>query len=182
MRNTRMLALVVVLVLLATGVAVGQNAYMKGDNVIHGGIGFGLAGLYGSSTLPPIHAGYEYGFEDKISLGGVVGYAGSKEDFGGLGEWKYSYIVIGARGGYHFLENNSNLDAYAGIMLGYNIVSSSASTVNTGFGSFTASASGSYMLFGFYGGARYYFSPKFAAYGELGYGLGYFNIGIAYKL
>ncbi len=181
MRNTRALALVVVLVLIATGVAFGQNAYMKGNNVIHGGIGFGLAGLYGSSTLPPIHVGFEYGFEEKISLGGVVGYAGSKENFGGFGEWKYSYIVIGARGGYHFLENNSNLDAYAGAMLGYNIVSSSASG-NTGFGTFTASASGSYMLFGFYGGARYYFSPQLAAYGEIGYGLGYFNVGIAYKL
>ncbi len=180
MRNTRLLALVVVLVLVATGVAFGQNAYMKGDNVIHAGIGFGLAGLYGSSTLPPIQAGYEFGLEDKISLGGIIGFAGSKETLGGIGEWSYSYFVIGGRGGYHFLENNKNLDAYAGAMLGYNIVSSTASTGLTGFGTFTAS--GSYLLFGFYGGVRYYFSPQFAAYGELGYGLGYFNIGIAYKL
>ena len=178
MRHTRIVALLVVLVLVATGVAFGQNAYMKGNNVIHAGIGFGMAGLYGSSTLPPITAGFEYGLEDKISLGGVLGYAGSKETFFG-GEWTYSYIVIGARGGYHFLENNDKLDAYAGVMLGYNIVSSSASTTISGF---SFSASGSYMIFGFYGGARYYFSPQFAAYGEVGYGLGYVNVGIAYKL
>jgi len=178
----RMLALFVVLVLLATGVAVGQNAYMKGNNAIHAGIGFGMAGVYGSSTLPPITVGYEYGFEEKISLGGVLGYSGSKETFGGFGEWTYTYIIIGARGGYHFLENNPDLDAYAGLMLGYNIVSSSASTVNTGFGSFSASASGSYMIFGIYGGARYYFNPNLAVYGELGYGLGFFNVGVAYKL
>jgi len=181
MRKTRLLALVVVLVLVATGVAFGQNAYMKGNNLIHAGLAIGgLAGMYGSSTLPPITAGFEYGFEDKISLGGVVGYSGSKETFFG-GEWKYSYIVIGARGGYHFLENNDKLDAYGGVMLGYNIVSSSATSTVTGFG-FTASAAGSYMIFGFYGGARYYFSPNFGVYGEVGYGLGYFNIGIAYKL
>lgn len=164
-------------VLLAANIVVAQNAYMKGDNVIHAGIGFGLAGLYGSSTLPPITAGYEMGFDEKISIGGVVGFAGSKETFLG-GEWSYSYVVIGARGAYHFLENNSQFDAYAGAMLGYNIVSSS-STV-TGFGSFAAS--GSYMLFGFYGGARYYLSPNLALQGELGYGLGYINIGVGYKL
>lgn len=181
MFNMRAIALVVVLVLLATGLAFGQNAYQKGNNLIHAGIGFGLAGAYGSSTVPPITVGYEYGFEEKISLGGVLGYAGSKETWG-FGEWTYSYIVIGARGGYHFLENNPNLDAYAGLMLGYNIVSSSASTVNTGFGSFSASASGSYMIFGIYGGVRYYFNPNLAVQGELGYGLGFFNIGVAYKL
>ncbi len=180
MSNMRIVALVVVLVLLATGVAVGQNAYMKGNNLIHAGLAVGgLAGVYGDATLPPIVAGYEYGFEDKISLGGVFGISGSKYGFSGY-EWKYSYIVIGARGGYHFLENNDKLDAYGGVMIGYNIVSVTAPSVGAGF--FGYSAGASYMLFGFYGGARYYFSPNLAAYGELGYGLGYFNIGIAYKL
>jgi hypothetical protein len=152
---------------------------MKGNKVIHAGLAVGgLAGVYGDATLPPIVAGFEYGFEDKISLGGVVGFAGSKYGFSGY-EWKYSYLVIGARGGYHFLENNPELDAYAGVMLGYNIVSVTAPS-GTFFGGYTAGAS--YMLFGFYGGARYYFSPNLAVYGELGYGLGYFNLGIAFKL
>lgn len=178
MSNKRVLALVVVLLLLSTGLAFGQNAYMKGNNLIHAGIGFGLAGLYGSSTLPPITVGYENGVDEKISVGGYVGFAGSKETFFG-GEWSYSYVIIAARGGYHFLENNDKLDAYAGATLGYNVVSSSATTTVSGF---NFSASGSYLLFGFYGGARYYFSPQFAVYGEVGYGVGYFNLGIAYKL
>jgi len=181
MRHTRVLITLLVLVLVTTGIAFGQNAYKKDQNVIHAGIGFGLAGLYGSSSLPPITVGYEYGLENKISLGGMVGFAGSKETFFG-GEWSYSYVIIGARGAYHFLENNDKVDAYGGVMLGYNIVSASSSTVNTGFGSFTASASGSYLLFGIYGGARYYFSPQFAVYGEVGYGVGFLNIGVAYKL
>lgn len=178
MRHTRVLVTLLVLVLVTTGIAFGQNAYMKDNKVIHAGIGFGLAGLYGSSSLPPITAGFEYGLENKISLGGMVGFAGSKETVFG-GEWSYSYVIIGARGAYHFLENNDKVDAYGGVMLGYNIVSSSASTTIPGF---TFSASGSYMLFGIYGGARYYFSPNFGVYGEVGYGVGFLNIGIAYKL
>jgi hypothetical protein len=178
MRKAWLSILVAVLTLVVTSVAVGQNAYMKGNNVAHAGIGFGLAGLYGSSTLPPITVGYEYGLEEKISLGGIVGFAGSKETFLG-GEWSYTYVIIGARGGYHFLENNNNLDAYGGLMLGYNIVSSSASTTISGF---TFTASGSYLLYGLYAGGRYYFSPNLAVQGEIGYGIGYFNIGIAYKL
>lgn len=155
----------------------GQNAYMKGNNVAHIGIGFGLAGVYGDATLPPITGGFEYGFEDKISLGGIFGYSGSKQSFFG-GEWKYSYILIGARGGYHFLENNDKWDAYGGLLLGYNIVNVST-TGTSGFG-FAAGAS--YMLFGLYGGGRYYVSPNFAVFGELGYGAGFVTVGVAFKL
>jgi len=38
------------------------------------------------------------------------------------------------------------------------------------------------MMYGFYGGARYFFNPKMAVYAELGYGFGYLNLGISYKL
>ncbi len=170
------LALFAVLIL-ASGVAVGQNAYMKGNNLIHGGIGFGLAGIFGDATIPPITVGYEMGFEEKISLGGLVGYSGST--FKGFGwEWKYSYILIGARGAYHFLENNKDWDAYGGVLLGYNIVSVSES----GAAGFGISAGTSYLLFGLYGGGRYYLNPRLSLYGELGYGAGFVTVGVAYKL
>ncbi|MBI2618979.1 MAG: hypothetical protein HYW57_02755 [Ignavibacteriales bacterium] len=172
----RTLALIAVLTFICS-VSFGQNAYMKGSNLIHGGIGFGLAGVFGDATIPPITAGYEFGFEDKISLGGLVGYSGST--FSGFGwEWKYSYILFGARGAYHFLENNSTWDAYGGVLLGYNIVSVS----ETGTAGFGFSAGTSYMLFGFYGGGRYYLNPRLALYGELGYGAGFVTVGVAYKL
>jgi hypothetical protein len=169
----------VVLVLSVSNVAFGQNAYLKGDKLLHAGLGFGLAGIYGPSTLPPISIGYEYGFEDKISLGGIAGFAGSKYG-SSYGDYTYSYFIVGGRGGYHFLENDKKLDAYAGVMLGYSIVSFSKPSALPIAGIYNPG--GSYLFIGFYGGVRYYFSPDLGVYGELGYGLGFFNIGVAYKL
>ncbi len=179
--------LVMVLVLLlcaafvAAPVAQAQNAYNQGDKVVSLGIGYGLGGLYGTAGMPPISLGFDYGFEKKISLGGLVAYSSSTDDFGTGFSWKYTYIVIGARGAYHFLEDNKNIDAYAGLILGYNIVSASwnGTSAQPGFG---FSSSASYMLFGGFVGARYYFSPKFGAFAELGYGAGIITAGISYKL
>ena len=177
MRHIRVLASAVALVLVVAATGYGQNMYNKGQNLIHGGIGFGLAGIYGDATLPPIVVGYENGFDEKISIGGIFGYSGSTYGFSGY-EWKYSYILIGARGAYHFLENNDQFDAYGGVLLGYNIVSVTA-PASTIFG---YSAQGSYLLFGIYGGGRYYLNPNLAIFGELGYGAGFFTVGVAYKL
>ena len=172
----KIMVLVAVLAL-GSSVVVAQNAYMKGNNLIHGGLGFGLAGIFGDPTIPPITVGYETGFEEKISLGGLAGFSGSSYTGPGW-EWKYTYILFGVRGAYHFLENNNTWDAYGGALLGYNIVSVS----ETGTASFGFSAGASYMLFGFYGGGRYYLNPRLALYGELGYGVGFVTIGVAYKL
>jgi hypothetical protein len=35
---------------------------------------------------------------------------------------------------------------------------------------------------GFFVGARYFFSPNWAAYAELGYTISFFNIGMSYKI
>jgi len=67
-------------------------------------------------------------------------------------------------------------------MIGYYIVSN---TYDDNFDDWYTSnydASSSFMAYGFYGGARYFFNPKMAVYAELGYGFGYLNLGISYKL
>jgi hypothetical protein len=167
------------------GVASAQtNAWQQKDMNLSAGIGFGMYGLYGSSSLPPIFVSFETGVAEKITLGGIVAYAGSSDDFG-YGKWKYTYIVIGARGAYHFLEHNPKFDAYAGAGLGYDIVSSSVTWNNSGYerlygGYYSASAS--YFFFDVFLGGRYYISPKFALQGEVGYGVGFARIGISYKL
>jgi hypothetical protein len=66
------------------------------------------------------------------------------------------------------------------LILGYNIVSSSVSSSNSGL--YSASESGSYLLFGGSLGARYWFTPKLAGQVELGYGVGLLSLGIAYKI
>jgi len=167
------------------GVASAQdNAWHQKDMVLSAGVGIGLAGLYGTSSTPPIFAAFETGVAEKITLGGLVAYSGSSEDFV-YGSWKYTYIIIEARGAYHFLDHNPKIDAYGGVGLGYNIVSASTTwkdpTAQNLFGG-TYSASASYMIFDLFAGARYYFSPKFAVQGEVGYGVGFLRIGVAYKL
>jgi len=167
------------------GIANAQdNAWHQKDMVISAGLGIGLAGVYGTSSLPPIFAAFETGVAEKITLGGLIAYSGSSEDFG-YGKWTYTYIVIEARGAYHFLDHNSKIDAYGGVGLGYNIVSASVSwsdpTYQNLFGG-RYSASASYMIFDIFAGARYYFSPKFAVMGEVGYGVGFLRVGVSYKL
>ncbi len=176
--------LISTLLIIAVSLSFSQMAYKKGDQVINLGIGLGgFAGAYGSGGIA-ITGGYEYGIHENISLGGVVGYSSSSEDvFAGYG-WKYTYILIGARGAYHIdLLKDPKIDTYGGVLLGYNIVSSSATgnlPTYYGYGSYSASAS--YLAIGVFVGGRYYFNPKWAVQAELGYGLGILNVGIAYKL
>ena len=175
--------LISMLLVIAVSLSFSQIAYKKGDQVINLGIGLGgFAGVYGTGGIA-ITGGYEYGVNENISLGGVLGYSSSSEDFF-YGSWKYTYFLIGARGAYHLdLFHNPNIDTYGGILLGYNIVSAST-TWNSGYSNFfgSYSASSSYLEYGIFIGGRYYFNPKWAVQAELGYGLGILNVGIAYKL
>lgn len=165
-------------ILLTLSVSLNAQGFNKNTKNLSFGIGVGgFAGMYGSSTLPPVSVGYQMAVTEKISVGGIVGYAGSSEEFFG-GKWKYSYVLIGGRGEYHFLERNDKWDAYAGLTLGYNVVSSSwdGSGISVG----TAEASG--LLYGFHVGAKYSLSPKWGVYGEVGYGIGVLNLGAYIKL
>jgi hypothetical protein len=161
-----------------------QSAYDKGARVVGGGIGLGgLAGLYGDAKLPPLSIGYDQGYNENISFGGIAGIASSEQKFtsffGSYG-WEYTYIIIGARGNYHFTElfKDAKMDPYVGLTLGYNIVS----VKETGTIPFGISASGSYFLYGGHLGLRYYFSSNLGAQLEFGYGIGVLNLGIAYKM
>ena len=161
-----------------------DNAWHQKDMVISAGVGFGMSGLYGTSSLPTIFGAFETGVAPKITIGGIVAYSTSSDDFG-YGKWTYSYVVIEARGAYHFLEHNPKWDVYAGAGVGYNIVSSSVTWNDPTYGSLFGgryAASASYLLFDIFGGARYWFSPKFAAMGEIGYGIGIIRVGLCYKL
>jgi hypothetical protein len=176
--------LISLLLVIAVSLSFSQMAYKMGDQVVNLGIGLGgFAGAYGSGGVA-ITGGYEYGVTENISLGGVLGYSSSSNDYFD-GSYKYTYFLIGARGAYHLdLLHNPKIDTYGGILLGYNIVSNSW-TYNNGYGSFgyySPSASSSYLELGLFVGGRYYFDPHWAVQAELGYGLGILNIGIAYKL
>lgn len=159
-----------------------QKLFKKNQVAINIGIGYGLAGIYGTADFPPISLGIQYGIENKISIGGIVGYSQSTYDYGyATGyKWTYRYVFVGARGEYHFLESAKNLDGYAGLTLGYSIVNAKTPTTSTGFSGYSAGAS--YFLWGAHAGIKYYFSPKFGIFAEAGYGTGYFTGGITFNL
>jgi hypothetical protein len=176
------------LVAVIASLSFGQLAYKKGDQV--GSVMIGLGSFVyesgASSSVPPISVAFDYGFNENISLGGQFSYTGASETYETINyitlapataKWSWSYIIIAARGAYHYdLFHNDKVDTYGGLLLGYEIVSTS--TDNTFY---PVSGSASTVLFGIFIGGRYYFSPNFAAQAEIGYGLAILNIGVAYK-
>ncbi|MBX7202546.1 MAG: hypothetical protein K1X77_05710 [Bacteroidia bacterium] len=162
------------------------QAFDEGTRV--GSIGIGLGGTFGSYTttsrMPAISLQYEQGIwpiSDKgvISLGGYLGtksykYAGS----GYTQSW--NYYVIGARSAFHYSGLNiEKFDPYAGLMLSYNYLKYRYD------GPSTFPISGNYAStvgFSGYLGGRYYFTPKFAGFGEVGFGISYVTIGLAIKI
>jgi hypothetical protein len=159
--------------------ALASQAQSFGDNkVLSFGVGFGgSAFMYSGSdaTLPPLQVSLEFPMSEKIGVGGLLGYAGSKWEGFGF-KVTYSYILVGGRAYYH-LVNTDKMDAYGALTLGYNIASSKISGAGLGT---AASASG--LLWGGVVGMRYYLSDKFAVNGELGYGLAILTVGLSMKL
>ena len=162
--------------------------FSKGDFVLNAGIGFGnsLRGGVGyKTTVPSISASLEYCVVDNlfdanssIGIGAIVGYSAQKYETNtmlGNYEIKYSDFLIGARGSFHY-QFVPKLDTYAGLVLAYDIVSTSTSS-NYG----NLDVNGSSVFVGAYVGARYYFSDSFAAMTEFGYDIAYFKLGIAVK-
>lgn len=177
---------------LSVSIYAQSPTFSEGDLVFNLGVGLGTnlySGTGFKSTLPPISISGEYGVKEDflttgmtLGLGGYFGFAGSKyEQKIGTLSWgyKYSYTVIGVRGAVHY-PLVEKLDTYGGLMLGYNIVSGKE-TGNAPLG-ISYDATSSSVAFSVYLGGRYYFTDKFAAMAELGYGIAYLNLGIALKI
>lgn len=173
------------LLILSSTESFSKGPYSKDRSDLNIGIGIGST-LYGDETIPPISASYEIGFPgqpneitDKISVGGYVGFARTEYDWW-WGTWAYTHVIVGAKGSYHFY-NEGDIDAYAGLIIGYQVLSSSY-TSKAGYEDYepVSSENGGLTYSGFVG-ARYYFSPTFGVFGELGYGISYLNIGITMK-
>ena len=169
-----------------------ESMFNLGDKIVNLGIGIGSVyggGLYGNTTVPPLSISFEQGIVDNILEKGVIGvgaylgytsykwhYVYSTWDYG----WKYTNIVIGARGSFHYPVLDK-LDTYVGIILGYNIVISSAFGDDSGYLYDYSPDRGSVAYSGYVGG-RYYFSDKFSAFAELGYGIAYLTLGVGIRL
>lgn len=163
-----------------------ESMFSKGNAAGNLTIGFGNVLYSGSgytSSVPPIAISAEWGVKDgilekgTIGAGGYLGYSSYKWEYLGWG-WKYSNLIFGARGSFHYplLEK---LDTYTGLLAGFDVVSSKE--FGTSVPGYNYSSSGSGFIWAWYAGGRYYFTDKLAACAEIGYGIAWFNIGVAYK-
>jgi len=162
-------------------VSAQTSTFVKGDNVLGVGIGFGGVSIgssyfgYTYSSTPYITGYLERCFFDNIfdekssiGIGGMIGYKSRKYVITGSNNgWKETHLLFGARGAFHYTFVDK-LDTYAGSMIGFRVYSDKY------LGSFstktTSSSSG--LFTDFFAGARYYFTDSFAGFVELGYGWG----------
>ena len=168
-------------------VASSQTYFEAGKSYVGPSIGLSFLG----SALQ-FGANYEYGMKmdfGTVGIGGIFRYWGYSEDWGGgfygndSYKWKYTNILIGAQGNYHFkMDAGSKLDPWAGLILGYN-----ASSVKydgpSGYNYSSPTAGG--LVLNAHGGVRYWFSPKMAICASIGYGslsYGALDLGIDFKL
>jgi hypothetical protein len=147
-----------------------QIGYMDiGPTVGLGGIGSASAAIGGR---------LERGFKQVPDLGnGILGFQVSFDYYSWSNSFfNYKYIPIGATVNYHFQMVNKKIDPFLGLGLGYQIITCSYS----GIGSDLCDNSAIYFIGR--AGARYFFSPKMALYGDLGAGAATINIGLMFKM
>jgi hypothetical protein len=168
-----------------------NKTFAKGDNVI--GLGFGIGGVYGFSNYdvqtPVFGAQYdrgivEFGFGGVLGVGGFFGYKSyaSKYDLPNGKDVKdrYNIVIIGARGTMHYdLFKVENLDTYGGVMIAFHAVNQKTD-VPDGFPDYDSNHN-SAAYASIYAGAKYYFTPKFGAFAEVGYGVSWLTMGVAFK-
>lgn len=171
-------ALALVAALAGVSGAEAIRGYEQGRWVLSGSLGLGLASTYGDNGSPLLALTAETGVTPNVSVGGSAGMASSKYDGYGYSA-KYTYSVVAARASYHFVKvaPEKPVDLYAGVSLGYNHVGVSESGSLYGY-----DVGASYVLYGLYGGARWYVNPRTALFGELGYGLGTLAVGASIRL
>jgi len=161
------------------------NPHLGKNNIILGGklalgnvydapVGFVFSGEYGLMggflSIPK--------FPTSLGLGLNIGFSRYTEDFT-IGEYDYTNFFIITSANYHVkLIKKIPMDTYAIISFGINFESSNR---NFGPGG-DAPDRNDGIKFGTGIGARYYFTSKLAAVGELGFGMGFMRIGLDFKL
>jgi len=182
----KLLAIVAVVFFSLSALQAQESMFNLGDKVVSAGIGFGstlyTSGTYISRGVPPISLSYEQAVKDGIldkgviGVGGWVGYTSYKYQVLDWG-YKYSNIIFGVMGAFHY-PLVDKLDTYAGIGLGYNIVSANEFGINSGI---EYNVSGSSIVFAGMIGARYYFTDQIAVFAQAGYGIAYFTVGASFR-
>ena len=160
------------------GASNGNAQYEQHTSYIGPRIGIGANG----SSLA-LGGGYEYGITDVISVGALLDYYHYSYSALGFYGGKYTYVVFGPQGNYHFSKlmkiNNDKIDPFAGLVLAYEHVSWKWNSPYFG-NLFSPSSSG--VVLGGQAGLRYFTSPKLALYGQVGFGITYLKVGVDFVI
>ena len=143
----------------------------------------GIGGLNGASAS--FGGRFEHAIKPLPDLGnGMLGIQVAAEYYSwdyaaGPYSWSVKNIPIGVTANYHFKLDEPKLDPFIGAGLGYNIYSCSYGGPTVGSLSCNYN-SGIYFIGR--AGARWFFSPTMAAYGDVGAGGAALNLGLMFKL
>lgn len=157
-----------------------SGSFDKNTNLINLGFGFPNQLRYNSGAgFGPLYVKYEHGILDEIGIGGELGFATARTSRNFIHQaYRRSGFNLGISGFYHFNKfiPVKRLDVYVGLGVGAQIISYS-----NDFGMQDQSADAS-PVFISKAGARWYFTPGFAAYLEAGYdNLSYLNLGVTLR-
>lgn len=170
-----------------------SSPFEVGSNVISLGVGVGSSWGYASARqTPAFNAQFERGIAPLgpgvISLGGYLGYKGysyrSNLSNGFFYEQNWAYRIVGVRAAWHLTElegvNLTKWDLYGGIMIGFHSVKYTYEDNDPLF-DYSSNTYGNGVGWSSFLGARYFLTDKLALQGELGYGISYLSLGVAFK-
>jgi len=190
------------IICLLTAISISAGAQTN----INLGAGFGNTFMNKNYEVktPFLHATLEFPLSDNLSMGAYVSYAKAEwpltgtdvcNNGNGNGNYSYAYtythkathVIVALKTAYHFTAKDDKLDIYGALLLG-NDFESDEYTLTTN--PFCDKVNGlpfpfkkyDGFIWGIYGGARYRFTEHVGIFGELGYGISVFNVGLNLKL
>ncbi len=153
----------------------GNLVFLKSGDLVFGGR-VALGGVAGASF--GFAANAEYGVSDNIGLGAFFGYSGYEQPFFTATASYTNILVLGSVNYHQDFLKIQNLDTWAAASLGYNVASVAIKPQLSGIPNPTVGG----FVWGVTANARYYFTSNLAVAVSAGYGLGYLQVGLDYKL
>jgi hypothetical protein len=167
----------------ATDIFALDQVIRKGENIVSLNLGFGsdnFKGKYFIKRSPLLSVSYERGVMDSVAgrgsigVGGLLGICTYKRG-NTHGGYTYNDLVMAGRGTFHY-PFIPGLDTYTGMILGFNF----SNTGSYGDPPYDFKSNDG-LIFGWFVGAKYYFTDKLAGQAEVGVGMTYVNIGLAFR-
>jgi hypothetical protein len=186
-KNPKYLLLVIALIMAQLLIQPSASAQMfnKGDAVIN--LGVGLGSTYslapGATGGIGLNASMEYGVYtlQKVgvfSAGGIFSWSHASADYYGYNSLSWNEFYFGARAAFHLtMLEVDNLDVYGGVSLGIRSHSEPVWVNNNHYDNH-------YVIDPFGGvfvGGRWYFTPGFGVFSELGYDVSWFKAGVSLR-